>query len=164
MLLSSVQFSHSFVSNSLQPYGLQHTRLPCPSPTPGAYSNSCPLSQWCHWTISSSVVPFSSCLQSFPASGSFPVSQFFASGGQSIGVSALTSVLPMNIQAWFPLGNCFDRLAIHSFSSIASLSIEITNKFTLISLFKADLWSNALFTEPGDLNGLPNYKPSLFLK
>ena len=85
-------------------YGLQHARLPCPSPTPGACSNSCPLSQWCHLTISSSVVPFSSCLQSFPASGSFPLSQFFTSGGQSIGVSALASVLPMNIQHWFPWG------------------------------------------------------------
>ena len=77
---------------------------PCPSPTPGTYSNACPFSQWCHPTISSSVIPFSSCPQSFPASGSFPVSQFFASGGQSIGVSASASVLPMNIQDWFPLG------------------------------------------------------------
>ena len=98
----SVQFSHSVMSNSLQPHGLQHARLPCPSPTPRA--NSCPLSRWCHPTISSSVVPFSSCLQSFPASGSFPMSQFFASGGQCIGVSASASVLPMNIQDWFPLG------------------------------------------------------------
>ena len=95
---------HSVVSDSLWPHGLQHYRLPCPSPTPGAGSNSCPLSQWCHPTISSSVIPFSSCLQSFPASGSFPMSQFFASGGQSIGVSASASVLPMNIQDWFPLG------------------------------------------------------------
>ena len=93
---SSVQLSHSVVSNSLQPHGLQHARPPCPSPTPEVYSNSCPLSQWCHPTISSSVVPFLSCLQSFPASGSFQMSQFFASGGQSIGVSASTSVLPMN--------------------------------------------------------------------
>ena len=92
------------MSDSLWPHGLQHTSPPCPSPTPGAYSNSCPLSQWCHPTISSSVVPFSSHLQSFPTSGSFEMSQFFASGGQSIGVSASTSVLPMNIQDWFPLG------------------------------------------------------------
>ena len=99
---SSVQFSHSVMSDSLQPHGLQHTRLPCPSPTPGVYSNSCPLSQWCHQTISSSIVPFSSHLQSFPVSESFLVSQFFASGGQSIGASA--SVLPMNIKDWFPLG------------------------------------------------------------
>ena len=84
--------------------GLQHARPPCPSPTPGAYSNSCPLSQWCHPTISSSVIPFSYCLQSFPASGSFQMSQFFASGGQNIVVSASASVLPMNTQNWFPLG------------------------------------------------------------
>ena len=100
-LLSSVQ-SHN-VPNSLQPHGLQCTRLPCPSPTHGVYSNSCPLSQWCHPTISSSVIPFS-CLQSFPASGSFPMSQFFTSGGQSIGVSALASVFPKNTQDCFPLG------------------------------------------------------------
>ena len=98
------QFSHSVVSNSVWPHGLQHARPPCPSPTPRAYSNSHPLSQWCHPTISSSVVPFSSCLQSFPASGSFPMSQFYASGGQSIGASASASVLPMNIQDWSPLG------------------------------------------------------------
>ena len=97
------QFSHSVVSDSLRPHGLQHTRLPCPSPTPEACSNSDPLSRWCHPTISSSVGPFFSCLQSFPASGSFPSSQFFASGGQSIGVSASASVLPMK-QDWFPLG------------------------------------------------------------
>ena len=99
----SVQFSCSVVSNSLQPHGLQHTMLPSPSPTPGVYSNSCPLSQWCHPTISFSVIPFSSCLQSFPTSGSFQMSQLFASGGQSLGVSASASVLPMNIQDWFPL-------------------------------------------------------------
>ena len=102
---SSVQFSHSVVSNSLRPHGLQHARLPCLSPTPRAYSNSCPSSRWSHPTISPSVIPFSSCLQSFPASGFFfPVSQFFASGGQSIGASASASVLAMNIQDWFPLG------------------------------------------------------------
>ena len=103
-LFISVQFNHSVVSDSLWPHGLQqYTRPPCPSPTPGVYSNSCPLSQWCHPTTSSSVVPFSSHLQSFPASGSFQMSQF-ASGGQSIGVSASESVLLMNIQDWFPLG------------------------------------------------------------
>ena len=100
---SSIQFSHSFVSDSLQPHWLQHTRLPCPSPTPRVYSNSCPLSPWCHPIISSSVVPFFSCLQSFPASGSFLMSWLFASGGQGIGASASASVLPMNIQGWFPL-------------------------------------------------------------
>ena len=94
----------SVMSDSLRPHGLQHARPPCPSQTPGACSNSCPLSQWCHSTISSSVIPFSSYLQSFPSWGSFPVSQLFASGGQSIGVSASASVLPMNIQDWSPLG------------------------------------------------------------
>ena len=102
--LLSFQFSRSVMSDSLWHHGLQHARLPCPSPTPRACSNSCSLSKWCHPTISSSVVPFSSCLQSFPALGSFPMNQFFASGGQSIGVSASTSVLPINIQDWFPLG------------------------------------------------------------
>ena len=102
--LHSVQFSHSVVSNSLQPHELQHTRLPCPSPTPKACSNSCPSNWWCHPTISSSVVPLSSCIQSFPASGSFQMSQFFTSDSQSIGTSASASVLPMNIQDWFPLG------------------------------------------------------------
>ena len=100
----SVQFSFLVVSNILQPHGLQHARLPCPSPTPRAYTNSCPSRQWCHPTISSSVIPFSSCLQSFPASGYFPVNWFFASHGQCIGASASASVLPMNIQDWFPLG------------------------------------------------------------
>ena len=95
--------SHSVVSDSLRPHGQRHPKLPCPSATPGVYSNSCASSQWCHATISSSAVPFFSLLQTFPASGSFPVSQSFASGGQSIGVSAATSVLPMNIQDWSPL-------------------------------------------------------------
>ena len=98
------QFSHSDLSNCLQPHGLQHARLPCPSPTPRAGPNSGPLSPWCHPTISSSVIPFSSCLKSFPASGSFPMSQFFTSGGRSIGVSASAAILPTNIQDWFPLG------------------------------------------------------------
>ena len=92
------------MSNSLQPYGLQHIRLPCPSLSPWVYSSSCPLSWWCHPTISSSAIPFSSCLQSFLASGSFPMSQFFASGGLCIGASASASVLPVNIQDWFPSG------------------------------------------------------------
>ena len=102
-LISSVQFSHTVVSDSLRPYGLQHARPPCPSPTPRIYSNSCPLSRWCHPTISSSV-PFSFHLPSSPASRSFQMSQFFTSGGQSIGVSVSTSVLPKDIQDWFPLG------------------------------------------------------------
>ena len=100
----SVQFSGSVVSNSLQPHGLQHTRPPCPSPIPRVYSNSCPSRRWCLPIISSSVIPFSSCLQIFPASRYFLKSQFFASGGRTTGVSASTSVLPMNIQDWFPLG------------------------------------------------------------
>ena len=104
IVFSSVQFSRSVVSDSLRPREQQHARRPCPSPTPGVYSNSCPLSQWCHPTISSSIVPFSSCLQSFPNSGSFQMSQLFSWGGPNIGVSASTSVLPMNTQVWFPLG------------------------------------------------------------
>ena len=102
--INSLQFSCSVMYISLWPHGLQQARLPCTSPTPGAYPNSCPLSQWCHPTIASSVIPFSSCLQSFPPSRSFQMSQFFVSGGQSIGVSASTSVLQINIQDWFPLG------------------------------------------------------------
>ena len=101
---SSIQFSHSVMSNSLRPHELQHARPPCSSPTPVACSNSCPSSQWCHPTISSSVIPFSSCRQSFPASRPFPMSQFFSSGGQGTGVSASASVLPMNVQDWSRLG------------------------------------------------------------
>ena len=101
---SSIQFSRSVMFDSLRPHESQHARPPCPSPTPGVHSNSCPSSQWCHPAISSSVVPFSSCLQSFPTSGSFQMSQLFESGGQSIGVSASASVLPMNTQDWSPLG------------------------------------------------------------
>ena len=103
-MFSSVQFSHSVVSAFLQPHEPQYARPPCPSPTPGAYPNSCPLSGWCHPITSSFVIPFSSRLQSFPASGSFQMSQLFTSGGQSIGVTASTSVLPMNTQDWSPLG------------------------------------------------------------
>ena len=98
------QSSHSVMCDSLWPHWLQHARSPCPLPTRGVYSNSCPLSWWCHPAISSSVTPFSSCHQSLPASGSFPMSQFFISGGQTTGVPASASVLPMNIQDWFPLG------------------------------------------------------------
>ena len=103
MCACSVQFSCSVMSSSLWPHGLQHDRLPCPSPTPRVYSNSCALNWWCHPTISSSVVPFSSCPQSFPVAGSFQMSQFFKSGDWSTGFSASASVLPMNIQNWFPL-------------------------------------------------------------
>ena len=101
---ASVQFRCSVVSDSLWPHGLKYARPPCPSPTPGPYPNSCPSSRWCYPTISSSVGPFSSCLQSFPGSGSIQMSQLFASGGQSIGVSASTSVFPMNTQDWSSLG------------------------------------------------------------
>ena len=101
-LLHSVQFSSSVMSGSLRPHELQHARPLCPPPIPGVHPNPCPWSRWCHPTILSSVIPFSSCPQSFPASGSFQMSQLFASGGQSIGVSASTSVLPMNSQDWFP--------------------------------------------------------------
>ena len=97
-------FSSSAMPNSLQPHGLHHARLPCPSPSPGACSNSCPLSRWCYLTISSSAALFPFCLQSFPASGSFPMSWLLTSGDQSIGASASASVLPMDIQSWFPLG------------------------------------------------------------
>ena len=97
-------FSRSVMFNSLWPHGLQHTRLSCPSPTPKVCSNSYPLSQWCHPAVSSSIIPFSSCLQSFPALESFPMSQLFTLGSQSIGAPASASVLPMNIQGWFPLG------------------------------------------------------------
>ena len=102
--MDQYQFSCSVMSNSLRPHGPQHVRPPCPSPTPGVHLNPCPLSRWCHPTISSTVVPFSSCPQPFPASGAFQVSQLFASGGQIIGVSASTPVLPMNTQDWSPLG------------------------------------------------------------
>ena len=110
----SVQFSRSLVSDPLQPHGLQHARLPCPSPSPRVYSTSYPLSRWCYLSISSSVIPFSSCLQSFPASGAFPMNQSFASGGPSIGASA--SVLPMNIQDWFPLVLAVQRTVILFFN------------------------------------------------
>ena len=111
--INSVQFSRSVMSNSLRPHELQHARPPCPSTTPRVYSNSCSLSRWCHTAILSSVGPFCSCLQYFPASGSFQMSQFFASGGQSIGVSASASVLPVDIQDWFPLG-CTGWISLQS--------------------------------------------------
>ena len=118
---SSVQFSHSVVSDSLWPHEPQQARPPCPSPTPRVYPNSCPLSWWCHLTISSSVLPFSSCLQSFPTSGSFQMSQLFTSGGQNIGVIASTSVHPMNTQDWFPLGwTCWISLQSKGLSRVFS--------------------------------------------
>ena len=145
---SSVQFIRSIVSDSLWPHGLQNARLPCPSPTPWAYSNSCPLSRWCHPTISSSVVPLLLLLQSFLASGSFQMSQFFASGGQSVGVSASASILPMNIQDWFPLG-WTDPLAVQGtlksllFKNINSSALSFVCSPTLTSIH--DYWKNQRF-------------------
>ena len=136
------QFSRSVVSNSLWPHGLRHARPPCPTSTPGVYSNSCLPSQWCHPTISSSVVPFSSRLQSFPASGwetHFPMSQFFTSGGQSMGVSASTSVLSMNIQDWFPLGWTWISLQSKGLSRVFSNTPVQKHQF-----FGTELsWSNS---------------------
>ena len=135
--ISSVQFSPSVLSDSLRPHGLQHTRLPCPSPAPGACSNSCPLSQWCHPTILSSVVPFSSCLQSCTASGAFPNSHFFTSGGQSIGASASVSVLLMIILHWFPFG----------LTGLISLAVQRTLKSLLHhhNSKTSILWFSAFF-------------------
>ena len=139
--LRHVQFSHSVLSYSLWPHGLQHTRLPCLSPSPGACSDSCPLSAWCHLTISSSVIPFSSCVQSFPASGSLPVSQFFPSGGQSTRASASVSVLPMNIQDWFPLGlTVLTSLQSKGFSRV--FSNTTVQKYQFFSL-QPSLWSKS---------------------
>ena len=134
---SSVQFSRSVVSDSLQLHGLQHTKPPCPSPTPRVYSSS--LSWWCHPTISSSVIPFSACLQSFPASGSFPMNQLFASGGHSIGVSASASILPMHIQDWFPL-----RLT----GWISLLSKELSRVFSSTTVWRWTVLSRH-FPAPG---------------
>ena len=150
--LRSDQISCSVVSTSLWPHGLQHARPPCPSSTPRVYSDSCPFNQWCHPTISSSVVPFSSCLQSFPASGSFPMSQLFASGAWSIGASPLASVLPMNIQGWYPLGltglvflqsNGLESSPAPQFESINSLAFSLHYGPTLTSLH--DYWKNHSF-------------------
>ena len=151
-------FSYSEVSYSLQPHEMKHTRLPCPSPSPGACSNSCQLSWWCHPTISSSVISFSSCLQSFPASGSFPMSQFFPSGGQNIGASAASSVPPMNILDWFPLGltglisllsKGLSRVFLFSISHLilASLSLHLSHEVSLLCPEHADLLLlHSLFT------------------
>ena len=138
-LCVSVQFSRSVVSNSLRPHESQHARPPCPSPTPGVYSNSCPSSRWCHPAISSSVVPFSSCPQSLPASRSFPMSQFFAWGGQSIGVSASASVLPMNTQDWSPLG-WIGCISLQSKGLSRVFSNTTVEKQTLTSIH--DHWKN----------------------
>ena len=138
---SSVQFSHSVMSDSLRPHGLQHARPPCPSPTPRAYSNSCPSCRWCHPTISSSVLPFSSHLQSSPASGAFPTSQFFTSGGQSIGASASASVLPTNIQDWSPLG-WSGWISLHSKELSGVFSNTTVQKHQFFST-QLSLWSKS---------------------
>ena len=148
---TSVQFCSWVMSNSLQPYGLQQTRLPCPSPTPRAYSNSCPLSQWCHSTILSSVVPFSSHFQSFPASGSLQMTQYFTWGGESIGVSA-SSVLPMNTQDWSPFG-WIGRISLHAkgLSRVFSNQFKSINSLVLSFLYSPTLtpthdhWKNHSF-------------------
>ena len=154
MVFSSVQFSSVAQScPTLQPHELQHTRPPCPSPTPGVHPNPCPSSLWCYPTISSSVIPFSSCPQSFPASGSIPMSQLFAWGDQSIGVSASTSVLPINTQDWSPLGwtgwislqskglsRVFSNTTLQS---INSLALSFLHSPTLTSIH--DYWKNHSF-------------------
>ena len=159
-IISSVQFSHSVVSNYLWPHGLQHARPLCTSPTPGVYSNLCPLSWWCHTIILSSVIPFSSCLQSFPASGSFQMSELFPSGGQRIEVSASSWVLPMNIQDLFYLGwtgwislkskghsrvfsNTTDQKHQPQFKSINSSALSSLHSPTLTSIH--DHWKNHSF-------------------
>ena len=132
---SSVQFSRSVVSDSVQPHGQQHDRPPCLPPTPWVYASSSPLNQWCHPTISSSVFPFSSHLQSFPESRSFPVSRLFPSGGQSIGVSASGSVLPTNIQGWFPLGlTGLISLQSKGLSTVFSTTAVQKHQFLVLSL------------------------------
>jgi len=135
----SIQFSRSVVSDSLRPHGLQQARPPCPSPTPGVYLNSCPLSWWCHPTISSSVIPFSSCLQSFPALGSFQMSQHFPSGGQSTGVSVSESVLPMNTQDWSPLERT---------GWISLQSKELSRVFTITTVQKHQFFGAQLYSPP----------------
>ena len=140
-ILMETKWSHSVMSNSLRLHGLQHAKLPCPPPTPGACTNSCPLSWWCHPTISFSVIPFSSCLQSFPASGSFPMSQFFRSGGQSIGASVSASIFPMNIQGWFSLGlNGLISLQSKGLSTVFSNTTVQKHHFFRTQL---SLWSNS---------------------
>ena len=141
------------MSYSLWPHGLQHAMLPCPSLSPGICSNSCPLSQWCHSTISSSVIPFSSCLQSFPASGSFPLSQLFASGGQSIEASTSAPVLPMNSQGWFPLG--LTGLISLQFKGLSRVFSNTTVQKHQFFGPLPSLWSNSLQPHELQLTRLP---------
>ena len=141
LFINSVQFSCSVMSSSLRPHGMQHTRLPCPSPIPRACSNSYPLSRWYHPTILSSIMPFSSCLQSFLASGSFLMNQFFVSGGQSIRASASTSVLPVTIQDWFPLGSTA-WISLLSKGLSSAFSNTTVQNHQLLST-QLSLWSNS---------------------
>ena len=141
LISHSVQFSHSVVSDSLRPHESQHARPPRPSPTPGVYSNSCPSSRWCHPAISSSVVPFSSCCQSLPESGSFPMSQLFAWGGQSTGVSVLASVLPMNTQDWSP-SEWTGWISLQSKGLSGVFSNTTVQKHQFFSA-RLSLWSNS---------------------
>ena len=145
MYIGSVQFSHSVVSDSLQPHESQHARPPCPSPAPGVHPNPCPSSRWCHPAFSSSVIPFSSCPQSLPASESFPMSQLFAWGGQSIGVSTSASVPPMNIQDWFSLGwtGWISLQSKGQFKSINSSALSFLYSPVLTSLH--DYWKTHSF-------------------
>ena len=155
MTITRLIFSSVQSCLTLQHHGLQHVRLPCPSPTPRVYSNSCPLSRWCHPTTSSFLIPFSSCLQSFPASGSFPMSQFFTSGGQSIGVSASASVLPMNSQDWSPLGwTGWISLLSKGLSKIFANTTIQKHQFFGTQL---SLWSNS------HIHTWPLEKPQLWL-
>ena len=155
-ILRLLLFSHSVLSNSLRPHGLQHARFPCPSLSPGICSNSCPLSQWCHPTILSSVAPFSFCAQTFPASVSFPVIQFFTSGGQSTRVSALASVLLMNIQDWFPLEltGLISLLSKGLSRVFSNTTVRILNSSVLSLLYGLaltsihDYWKNHSFDYP----------------
>ena len=158
----SVQFSCSVMSDFVQPHGLQHARLPCPSPSYGACSNSCPSSQWCHPTISSSVVSFSSSPQSFPASECFPVSPFFPSGGQRIGVWPLASVLPMNTQDWSPLGwTGWISLQSKGLSRVLSNTIIQKYQFFCAQLWLRDEKSACNAGDTGDLGLIPGWEEPL---
>ena len=147
LLTTSVQFSLSVVSDSSRPHEPQHARPPCPSSTPGVYSNSCPSSGWCYPAISSSVVPFSSCLQSFPASGSFQMTQLFTSGGQSTGVSASASVLPKNIQGWWPL-RCTGWISLQSKGLSGVFSNTIVQKHQFFSTQLSSQSNSHIYTWP----------------
>ena len=161
----SLQFSRSVMSGSLQPHELQQASPPCPSPTPGVYPNACPSNQWCHPTISSSVVPFSSCLQSFPASGSFQMSQLFTSGGEVIGASASTSVLPMNTQDWSPLGwTGWISLQSKGLSRVFSNTTVQKHQFfcAQLSLYSPTLSSLCIFNFLEDISSLSHSIVFLF--